>query len=48
MAFRIASSPFTHNQQRTQRIMLWVILACLPGMLAQVYFFGYGNLIQVG
>ncbi|ARA76475.1 electron transporter RnfD [Pectobacterium brasiliense] len=48
MAFRIASSPFTHNQQRTQRIMLLVILACLPGMLAQYYFFGYGNLIQVG
>lgn len=47
MAFKIASSPFTHNQQRTQRIMLLVILACIPGMLAQYYFFGYGNLIQV-
>lgn len=48
MAFKIASSPFTHNQQRTQRIMLLVIVACIPGMLAQYYFFGYGNLIQVG
>ncbi|MCL2895754.1 electron transport complex subunit RsxD [Brenneria tiliae] len=47
MAFKIASSPFTHNQQRTQRIMLLVIIACIPGMLAQYYFFGYGNLIQV-
>nr|WP_113867258.1 electron transport complex subunit RsxD [Brenneria salicis]NMN91661.1 electron transport complex protein RnfD [Brenneria salicis ATCC 15712 = DSM 30166]RBP61426.1 electron transport complex protein RnfD [Brenneria salicis ATCC 15712 = DSM 30166]RLM30355.1 electron transport complex subunit RsxD [Brenneria salicis ATCC 15712 = DSM 30166] len=48
MAFKIASSPFTHNQQRTQRIMLLVIIACIPGMLAQYYIFGYGNLIQVG
>ncbi|MCV9877387.1 electron transport complex subunit RsxD [Brenneria izbisi] len=48
MAFKIASSPFTHNQQRTQHIMLLVIMACIPGMLAQYYFFGYGNLIQVG
>ncbi|RLM26905.1 electron transport complex subunit RsxD [Brenneria alni] len=47
MAFKIASSPFTHNQQRTQRIMLLVIIACIPGMLAQYYFFGYGSLIQV-
>lgn len=46
MAFRIASSPFTHNQQSTQRIMLWVIFACIPGIAAQAYFFGYGNLIQ--
>ncbi|AHG22408.1 electron transporter RnfD [Chania multitudinisentens RB-25] len=42
----IASSPFTHNQQSTSRIMLWVMLACIPGMVAQVWFFGYGNLVQ--
>jgi electron transport complex protein RnfD len=42
----IASSPFTHNHQNTSRIMLWVMLACIPGMIAQVWFFGYGNLIQ--
>ncbi|MCG8707740.1 electron transport complex subunit RsxD [Brenneria sp. 4F2] len=47
MAFKIASSPYTHNQQRTQRMMLLVILAVIPGMLAQYYFFGYGNLVQV-
>lgn len=45
MAFKIASSPFTHNLQRTQRIMLWVIIACIPGIAAQSYFFGFGNLI---
>lgn len=27
--------------------MLWVVLACLPGIAAQWYFFGYGSIIQV-
>jgi len=47
MAFRIASSPFTHNRQSTSTIMLMVSLACLPGLLAQVWFFGYGTLVQI-
>ncbi len=47
MAFKIASSPFTHNHQRTQRIMLWVILACVPGIATQTLFFGVGTLIQI-
>ncbi|MCR0998328.1 electron transport complex subunit RsxD [Serratia rubidaea] len=42
----IASSPFTHNQQSTSRIMLWVMLACIPGLAAQIWFFGYGSLVQ--
>ncbi|WAT02304.1 electron transport complex subunit RsxD [Rouxiella chamberiensis] len=47
MAFRIASSPFTHNRQSTSSIMLMVVLACIPGIVAQVWFFGYGTLIQI-
>lgn len=47
MAFRIASSPFTHHQQSTRQIMLWVMIACLPGCIALSYFFGYGTLIQI-
>ena len=47
MAFRIASSPFTHNRQSTRQIMLQVLAACLPGFFALGYFFGYGNVIQV-
>lgn len=47
MSFRITSSPFSHSQQSTGRLMLWVIFACIPGMAAQWYFFGYGNIIQV-
>ncbi|AJI94632.1 electron transport complex, RnfABCDGE type, D subunit [Yersinia ruckeri] len=44
---QIASSPFTHNQRSTRSIMLLVMLACIPGMAAQTYFFGYGSLIQI-
>lgn len=47
MSLRIASSPYTHNRQQTHQLMRWVVLACLPGLIAQSYFFGYGNLIQV-
>lgn len=47
MAFKIASSPFTHNVNNTNQIMFWVILASLPGIAAQSYFFGYGNILQV-
>ncbi len=47
MAFRIASSPYTHNRRSTSTIMLLVLLAALPGIAAQLYFFGWGNLIQV-
>lgn len=45
-SLHIASSPFTHNQQSTRQIMTWVMIACLPGIAAQCWFFGYGNLIQ--
>ena len=47
MAFRIASSPYTHNRRSTGTIMMLVVLAAIPGMAAQWYFFGWGNLIQV-
>ncbi len=47
MAFRISSSPYTHNHRSTSRIMLLVLLAALPGMAAQWFYFGWGNLIQV-
>ncbi|PKH26563.1 electron transport complex subunit RsxD [Enterobacterales bacterium CwR94] len=47
MAFRIASSPYTHNHRSTSNIMLVVVLAAVPGIFAQWYFFGWGVLIQV-
>jgi electron transport complex protein RnfD len=48
MAFWIASSPHNHNQAKTPSLMRLVIYAALPGILAQWYFFGWGNLIHIG
>ena len=41
------SSPHAHGARPTSRVMLLVILAALPGLLAQTWFFGWGNLINV-
>ncbi len=50
MVFRIASSPYTHNQRQTSRIMLLVLLAAVPGIAAQLWFFwlGYSRSDPVG
>lgn len=47
MVFRIASSPYTHNQRQTSRIMMLVCLAALPGIAVQCGFFGWGTLFQL-
>ena len=47
MVFRIASSPYTHNQRQTSRIMLLVLLAAIPGIAVQSWFFGWGTLLQI-
>ena len=47
MAFWIASSPHNHIQNKTSAIMRLVIYAAIPGILAQWYFFGWGNLIHL-
>ncbi|MDE9500101.1 RnfABCDGE type electron transport complex subunit D, partial [Xenorhabdus bovienii] len=44
---KVASSPFTHNQQSTRQIMFWVVLATIPGIAVQTYLFGYGTLFQI-
>lgn len=44
---RLSSSPFTTRPLRTPALMRIVILACIPGILAQAYFFGWGNLVQI-
>ena len=41
------SSPHARRARSTSRVMLVVILASLPGLLAQTLFFGWGNLINV-
>lgn len=47
MSFWIASSPHNHTQQKTSALMRLVIYATIPGVLAQWYFFGWGNIIQI-
>ena len=48
MAFWIASSPHNHIQNKTSALMRLVIYAAIPGILAQWYFFGWGNIIHLG
>ncbi|TQV87485.1 electron transport complex subunit RsxD [Aliikangiella coralliicola] len=41
------SSPFFHHSLPTNKVMLLVILALIPGAAIQFYFFGYGVLINL-
>lgn len=47
MAFWIASSPHNHIQNKTSALMRLVTYATIPGIFAQWYFFGWGNLIHI-
>ncbi|RUO28899.1 electron transport complex subunit RsxD [Aliidiomarina sedimenti] len=47
MSFYIASSPHTRQRRTTARLMQLVIVALIPGILAQWYFFGWGVLLQL-
>jgi electron transport complex protein RnfD len=47
MAFVNITSPHAHGGNTTSRIMLLVILATVPGIIALTYFFGWGNLINI-
>nr|WP_306288199.1 RnfABCDGE type electron transport complex subunit D [Pseudoalteromonas sp. WY3] len=43
----MASSPHSHSHKSLTRLMLCVIAACIPGLIAQIIFFGTGVLIQL-
>ncbi|WP_150538354.1 electron transport complex subunit RsxD [Actinobacillus vicugnae] len=45
--FKMVSSPHTHSSNLTAKFMLWVMVAMLPALGLQWYFFGYGVLLQV-
>lgn len=47
MKLTMASSPHNHSHKSVTRLMLTVIAACIPGVIAQVVFFGTGVLIQL-
>lgn len=44
--FKMVSSPHTHSGKLTARIMLWVILAMMPAFFTQIYYFGFGVVLQ--
>lgn len=43
----IVSSPYGSRPNRVDRIMLEVILAMIPGILAMIWYFGWGILINI-
>ena len=43
----IRATSYAHNSNRTITVMLWVILATLPGFFALSYFFGWGSSINL-
>ncbi|MDK9560280.1 electron transport complex subunit RsxD [Gallibacterium anatis] len=45
--FRMASSPHVHSHSLTAKVMLWVIAAMIPAIMVQIYYFGFGTLIQL-
>ncbi|MCL1142460.1 electron transport complex subunit RsxD [Shewanella gaetbuli] len=47
MAFKIASSPHVSTSLHTNKVMLRVALCLIPGIAAQLYFFGAGTFIQI-
>lgn len=44
--FKMVSSPHTHSSNLTANFMLWVIAMMLPAFGIQIYYFGFGVLIQ--
>ncbi len=47
MAFIRASSPHQHTGGTTKKVMLHVLLGCMPGLMALTLFFGIGSIINV-
>lgn len=42
----VSSSPYAHNNQNVRKVMLQVQIAALPALMAHIYLFGYGIVIQ--
>lgn len=47
MAFITASSPHRHSGSTTKKVMLNVVLASVPGLIALTLFFGFGSITNV-
>lgn len=47
MALLRITSPHAHGPMTTQKVMLHVLLATLPGLFVMTWFFGFGTLVNV-
>ncbi|MES9812293.1 MAG: electron transport complex subunit RsxD [Candidatus Thiodiazotropha sp.] len=47
MEFHTTSSPHTKRINRVDKVMLQVVLALLPGIIALIFYFGWGVLINM-
>jgi len=47
MSLSTPTSPHTHNPESVTRVMLRVIYAMIPGIIAYVWFFGWGVVINI-
>jgi len=47
MKLTMASSPHNHSLKSVNKLMAYVMLACVPGILVQSYFFGIGVFVQL-
>lgn len=48
MAFVTVTSPHATNTLSTGRVMQWVLLALVPGIVALSWYFGWGTLVNIG
>lgn len=47
MHFLTSNSPFIAPQNSIQKMMLWVMLALLPGIITMIWQFGYGVIFNI-
>lgn len=47
MHFLTSNAPFIAPQNSVQKMMLWVLLALVPGIIAMIWNFGYGVLFNI-
>ena len=45
--FRQITSPHTYSSLDTQRVMQWVLLATVPGIVTMTVFFGWGTVVNI-
>ncbi|BGI50908.1 MAG: electron transport complex subunit RsxD [Arsenophonus endosymbiont of Ceratovacuna japonica] len=45
--FKIINFISIHKKQNISKLMLWVIIAIIPGIVCQIYFFGNGIIYQI-